>query len=115
LWKRRVAVRKSRCSIEQIVAVRKRVEMGMPVADVMRELGISDQTIYLWKKPYSGLQPDQAREIIDAWRRDHDESRPHTPLAWAWPSDLARQVGTLPDPPGVVNAGCWRSDRSENL
>ena len=56
-------MRKSRFSVEQIVAVLKQVEMGMPVADVMRQLGISEQTFYRWKKLYSGLQPDQAREL----------------------------------------------------
>jgi putative transposase len=56
-------VRKSRFSVEQIVAVLKQVEMGMPVADVTRQLGISEQTFYRWKKAYGGLQPDQAREL----------------------------------------------------
>jgi putative transposase len=52
-------VRKSRFSIEQIVAVLRQVERGMPVADVIRQLAISEQTFYRWKKLYSGLQPDQ--------------------------------------------------------
>ncbi len=56
-------MRKSRFSVEQIVAVLKQVEMGMPVADVTRQLGISEQTFYRWKKAYGGLQPDQAREL----------------------------------------------------
>ena len=56
-------MRKSRFSIEQIVAVLKQVERGMPVADVMRQLGISEQTFYRWKKLYAGLQPDQAGEL----------------------------------------------------
>ena len=56
-------MRKSRFSIGQVVAVLKQVETGMPVADVMRQLGISEQTVYRWKKLYSGLQPDQAREL----------------------------------------------------
>ena len=56
-------MRKSRFSIEQIVAVLRQVERGMPVADVLRQLGISEQTFYRWKKLYSGLQPDQAREL----------------------------------------------------
>ena len=56
-------MRKSRFSIEQIVAVVKQVEMGTPVADVIRKLGMSEQTFYRWKKVYSGLQPDQAREL----------------------------------------------------
>jgi len=45
------------------VGVLKQVEMGMPVADVTRQLGISEQTFYRWKKAYGGLQPDQAREL----------------------------------------------------
>jgi putative transposase len=56
-------VRKSRFSVEQIVAVLRQVEMGMPIADVTRQLGISEQTFYRWKKAYGGLQPDQAREL----------------------------------------------------
>ena len=39
-------MRKSRFSVEQIVAVLRQVELGMPVADVIRQLGISEQTFY---------------------------------------------------------------------
>ena len=56
-------MRKSRFSVEQIVAVLRQVEMGMAIADVTRQLGISEQTVYRWKKAYGGLQPDQAREL----------------------------------------------------
>jgi putative transposase len=56
-------VKKSRFSIEQIVVALRQAEMGMPVADLIRQLGISEQTFYRWKKAYSGLQPDQAREL----------------------------------------------------
>jgi putative transposase len=47
------------------VAVLKQVDMGMPVSDVTRQLGTSEQTFYHWKKAYGGLQPDQAREWRD--------------------------------------------------
>lgn len=56
-------MRNSRFSVEQIVAVLRQVEMGMPIADVTRQLGVSEQTFYRWKKAYGGLQPDQAREL----------------------------------------------------
>jgi len=39
-------VRKSRFSVEQIVAVLRQAEMGMAIADVTRQLGISEQTFY---------------------------------------------------------------------
>ena len=35
----------------------------MPVADVVRQMGISEQTFYRWKKQYAGLQSDQVREF----------------------------------------------------
>ncbi len=56
-------MRKSRFSVEQIVAALKQVELGMAVPELTRSLGISEQTYYRWKKQYSGLQPDQAREL----------------------------------------------------
>ena len=56
-------MRRSRFSTEQIVAVLKQVELGLPVADAIRQLGISEQTFYRWKKLYAGLQPDQVREL----------------------------------------------------
>ncbi|WP_419188660.1 transposase [Burkholderia cepacia] len=34
----------------------------MPVADVIRQVGISEQTFYRWKKQYAGMQSDQVRE-----------------------------------------------------
>ena len=56
-------MKKKRFSVEQIVATLKQAELEMPVADVTRQLGISEQTFYRWKKVYAGLQPDQAREL----------------------------------------------------
>lgn len=56
-------MRKKRFSVEQIVAVLKQAELGLPVADLIRQVGISEQTFYRWKKQYSGLESDQVREF----------------------------------------------------
>ncbi len=56
-------MKKKRFSVEQIVAVLKQAELGMPVADIIRQVGISEQTFYRWKKQYAGLQSDQVREF----------------------------------------------------
>jgi putative transposase len=56
-------VKRKRFSVEQIVSVLKQSELGMPVADVTRQTGISEQTFYRWKKQYAGMQSDQVREF----------------------------------------------------
>ena len=56
-------MKKKRYSTEQIVAALKQVDMGMPVADLIRQLGISEMTHYRWKKKYGGLESDQVREL----------------------------------------------------
>lgn len=56
-------LKKRRYSVEQIVAALKQVEMGLPVADLIRQLGISEMTFYRWKKQYSGVESDQVREL----------------------------------------------------
>ena len=56
-------MKRKRFSVEQIVAVVKQAELGLPVADITRQVGISEQTFYRWKKQYAGLQSDQVREL----------------------------------------------------
>ena len=56
-------MKRKRFSVEQIVAVLKQAELGMPVADVIRQIGISEQTFFRWKKQYAGMQSDQVREL----------------------------------------------------
>ena len=56
-------MKRKRFSTEQIVAALKQVELGLPVADLIRQFGISEQTYYRWKKSYAGLESDQVREL----------------------------------------------------
>jgi putative transposase len=56
-------MKKKRFSVEQIVAVLKQHELGMPIADLVRQVGISEQTFYRWKKVYAGMESDQVREL----------------------------------------------------
>ena len=54
-------MKRKRLSGEQIVAVLKQAELGMRVADLIRQVGISEQTFYGWTIEYAGLQSDQVR------------------------------------------------------
>ena len=50
-------------SVEQIVTVVKQAEMGMPVAELIRRVGISEQTFYRLKKQFTGPEIDQVRQL----------------------------------------------------
>jgi putative transposase len=56
-------MKRKRFSVEQIVAVLKQAKLGLPVGELIRQVGISEQTFYRWKKQYAGLQSDQVREL----------------------------------------------------
>jgi putative transposase len=56
-------MKRKRYSVEQIIAAVKQNELGTPVPDIARKLGVAEQTVYRWKKLYGGLEPDQAREL----------------------------------------------------
>ncbi len=36
---------------------------GVPVAELIRQVGITEQTLYRWKKQYKGLETDQVRQL----------------------------------------------------
>lgn len=39
------------------------MESGTTVAEVCREVGISEQTFYVWKRKYAGLGLSELREL----------------------------------------------------
>jgi putative transposase len=41
----------------------KQAEHGTPVAEVIRKMGIKEQTYYNWKKKYSGLGLSELRRL----------------------------------------------------
>jgi hypothetical protein len=53
---RRIWMKKKRSSLEQIIGVLKQAEVGVPVAEVIRKAGISEQTFYRWKAKYAVLE-----------------------------------------------------------
>jgi putative transposase len=56
-------MKKKRFAAEQIVAILKQAELGIPIAELIRQVGVSEQTFYRGKKKYSGLEVDQVRQL----------------------------------------------------
>ena len=58
---------KKRRGPEQIIRMLKQAEVlgsqGLSVTEITRELGVSDNTYYKWRKEYGGMQIDQARRL----------------------------------------------------
>ncbi len=56
-------VKKSKFTEQQIAFALKQAELGTPVEEVCRKIGISDATFYNWKKKYGGLGPSELRRL----------------------------------------------------
>ena len=56
-------MRKSRFSEEQIAYALQQAEYGTPIAEVIRKMGITEQTFYRWKKKYSGMTSSEVRRL----------------------------------------------------
>ncbi len=64
-------MKKTRYTEEQIAYALKQAETGTAVAEVIRRMGISEQTFYRWKKLYGGLGVGELRRL----RQLEDENR----------------------------------------
>ena len=56
-------MRSSKFTEEQIAFALKQAETGTPVKEVMRKMGITEQTFYRWKKKYGGMMPSDLRRL----------------------------------------------------
>ena len=60
---------KKRFSPEQIITYLRQVEImvsqGKTAGEACRQIGVTEQTYYRWRKEYGGLKTDQARRMKD--------------------------------------------------
>ena len=54
---------KKRFSEEQVAFALRQAETGISVQEVIRMMGISEQTFYRWKKKYGGLGISELRRL----------------------------------------------------
>ena len=56
-------MKKSKFTDEEITSALQQYEAGATVSDVIRELGISEQTFYRWKKKFSGKETPEKHRL----------------------------------------------------
>ncbi len=82
-------MRKSTYKDEQIAFALKQADTGTPVAEVVRKIGISEQTFYRWKKKFGDMLPSEVKKL----RRLEEENRPLKQLV----ADLSLDKAMLQD------------------
>ena len=45
------------------MAILRQAELGTPIAELIREVGISEQAFYQWKRKFIGLEVAQAEQV----------------------------------------------------
>lgn len=56
-------------SVEPVTEILKQVELGTPIAELLRRHVVSEQRYYRWKKLYAGMAPSEARKLREM--REH--------------------------------------------
>ncbi len=55
--------RGKRYSEEQIIRILKEVENGKSVAEVVRQYGVSEATVYRWRSKYGGMERSELQRL----------------------------------------------------
>ena len=56
-------MKRKRFSEEQIIAILKQAEGGLPLPELIRQHGICEGTYYRWKSKYGGLELSEAKRL----------------------------------------------------
>jgi putative transposase len=52
-----------RFNAEEITVFLQQAELGVPIKDICRKHGFTEQTFYRWKKQYAGMGTAEVREL----------------------------------------------------
>ena len=56
-------MKRSRFTDAQISNALKQHEVGIPIAEICRKMGVSEGPHYSWKKKYAGLAPSELQKL----------------------------------------------------
>ncbi len=105
-------MKKSKFTGEQIAFALRQAEVGTPVAEVCRKMGVSEATYYRWKQLYGGLGPSELRKMRQLEEENQKLKRLVADLSLdkamlqevlakkssAWPTAGDRPLGSRPIP-----------------
>jgi putative transposase len=63
-------MRQSRFTETEIIYAVKQVELGIPVQEIARKYGVSDKTVYLWRRKYNGVSPSELKRLKELEREN---------------------------------------------
>ncbi len=58
-------MKRNRHTEEQIISILKASERGVSIAELARQSGVAEQTIYRWKAKYSGMEVSEAKRLSE--------------------------------------------------
>jgi putative transposase len=61
--RRVLPMKRTRYTEEQIAYALRQAELGTPVVEVVRKMGVSEQRFYRWKKQYAGMGVGEIRRL----------------------------------------------------
>jgi putative transposase len=67
-------MKKSRFTEEQILYALRQVEAGTSPADICRQLGCSEASLYIWKKRYGNLSLTEVKSCDSCAMRTHGQA-----------------------------------------
>ncbi|NJK91049.1 MAG: transposase [Blastochloris sp.] len=56
-------MKRKRYTEEQIIRTLKQQEAGTPVKELIRQVGITEQTFYRWKNKFGGMEVSDAKKL----------------------------------------------------
>ena len=56
-------MKRKRFSVQHVMAALKQADLGVPVVEVARRSGISEQTLYRWKKQFAKTELEQEHQL----------------------------------------------------
>jgi putative transposase len=74
-------MRKSRFTESQIVSILKQGESGVPIAEILRQHGISKATYFHWRSKYAGASVDELKRLRELEAENAKLKRMYAELA----------------------------------